>query len=514
MPQAILSTLFEGLDAAIPVALRDVEVTGLTLDSRRVQAGDLFFALAGQHREGARFAAEALARGARGVVAARPVEGVATIVVAQPRRVLAELAGRFFGHPDRVVQLLGVTGTNGKTTAVFLLAAILEAAGEPPGLIGTLGARLGATWREGSFTTPEAPDLCALLSEMARAGLRHCAMEVSSHALAQDRVSGLSFAVAGFTNLTRDHLDFHGDLERYFAAKRRLFVELLSPAGVAVVNVDDPFGQRLAGELEAVGRAVHRLGRSASQPPRTLTLAIEGEALSLSGSACTLRTPRGELSIRSPLVGGHNVENLALAAGMALAAGFSAETVTRGLGALQAVPGRLERVASGAARAEPVAFVDYAHTDDALRRVLAALRGLGAHDARRLVVVFGCGGDRDAGKRPLMGRAAAEGADVVVATSDNPRSESPTAILSQVEPGIRAGGKRKGAVAELKAGSSGYVIEPDRRAAIALAVELATPADVVLVAGKGHETYQVIGDQRLPFDDRVELRAALERRAA
>ncbi len=354
---------------------------------------------------------------------------------------------------------------------------------------------------------------------MVKAGVKHCAMEVSSHALAQDRVAGLSFAAAGFTHLTRDHLDFHGDLETYYLAKRRLFFELLRPTAMAVVNGDSAFGSRLLGELAAARHPAVGFGRGADAELR-----ITQEQLSLEGSSFILdatgELATGPLAIHSPLIGAHNVENLALAAGLGLAVGFSAETIARGLAALAVVPGRLERVGpklgrlEGGIPAAPLGFVDYAHTDDALTHVLAALRALGAAAPRRLLLVFGCGGERDPGKRPLMGMAAELGADVVVATSDNARVEDPAEILRQVVPGLVAGGKSQLTVASARTGASGFLVEPDRRAAITLAVSLARPEDVLLVAGKGHEATQTIGSRKLPFDDRVELRAALERRAA
>jgi UDP-N-acetylmuramoyl-L-alanyl-D-glutamate--2,6-diaminopimelate ligase len=336
-------------------------------------------------------------------------------------------------------------------------------------------------------------------------------MEVSSIALSQDRVSGLAFAAAGFTNLTRDHLDFHGNLEAYYLAKRKLFFELLRPDALAVVNADDELGARLARELAAGHRPLRRFGRSPGAELR-----IADERLSLDGSAFTLELATGSLPIRSPLIGSHNVENIALAVGLGLGVGFRPEVVTRGVAALSVVPGRLERVEPKIDRAHisPLGFVDYAHTDDALTRVLAALRAVGAIGPRRLVLVFGCGGERDPGKRPLMGKAAALGADLVVTTSDNPRGEDPNEILRQIVPGLVAGGKSELTVGAARAGAVGYLVEPDRRAAISLAASLARPEDVLLVAGKGHEVTQTLGSHKLPFDDRVELRAALARRAA
>ncbi|MHB1843906.1 MAG: UDP-N-acetylmuramoyl-L-alanyl-D-glutamate--2,6-diaminopimelate ligase [Deltaproteobacteria bacterium] len=483
--------------ARVPSSLAPLEVRGLRLDSREVAAGDLFFALSGQKRDGGAFARAALASGALAVVAseeaARSFDGLPVIAVPEARQAIALCAAELNGHPDRSLELVGVTGTNGKTTSALLTAAAL---GGDAGYLGTIGYRVAGSWRRAPFTTPEAPELTALLASMVASGTRACAMEVSSHALAQDRVLGLQFSAAGFTNLTRDHLDFHGDMERYYGAKRRLFLERLRPGGLAVVNGDDSWGRRLHGELVAAGRPVWRFGQGADAEVRLLRAQTR-----LDGTQLDLRTPSGELALRSPLVGAHNAQNLSLAAGLALALGRSPEAVAQGLGSVERVPGRLERVGRG----RPLAFVDYAHTDDALTRVCAALRELGAG---RLILVVGCGGDRDRGKRPLMGEAAARGAELVIATSDNPRSERPEAILADLVSGLTRAGAQPLSRAEASA-ARGFLIESDRAAAIRLAVSLARPEDVVLVAGKGHEDYQIIGGQTLHFDDREELAAAL-----
>jgi UDP-N-acetylmuramoyl-L-alanyl-D-glutamate--2,6-diaminopimelate ligase len=363
-------------------------------------------------------------------------------------------------------------------------------------MLGTVVQRWPGTERRAAFTTPESTAVQALLAEARAAGARATVLEVSSHALAQERVSGLHFRAAGFTNLTRDHLDYHGDMERYFAAKRRLFTEHLAPDGVAVVNVRDAAGARLADQL-GPGRTVWRFGGRTDD-------ALRAEELSsgLSGTRATFVTPAGRFEVRSPLVGAHNLENLLCAAGLALGLGLPPDAVGRGLSASAGAPGRLERFS---ARGVSV-FVDYAHTDDALARALAALRALAP---RRLVCVFGCGGDRDRGKRPLMGEAAGRGADQVVVTSDNPRTEAPGAILAEIVPGLERAGLRRLAPDALRGGERGFAVEPDRRAAIALAVSCAGEGDAVLVAGKGHEPYQIVGKERLPFSDRDEARRAL-----
>ncbi len=493
-----VSELFRDVPGArLPPSIASSEAGRLRLDSRLVGPGDLFFALAGEREDGAAYAARAVAAGAVAVVASGPIDGLPVLEVSAPRRALALCAERLHGHPDRSLELVGVTGTNGKTTSALLASAALGGAG----YLGTIGYRVGAEWRPAAFTTPEAPELCELLAEMKSRGQRGCVMEVSSHALAQDRVYGLEFAAAGFTNLTRDHLDFHGDLESYFQAKRRLFLEGLRPGGTAVVNGDDPFGRRIHGELSAAGRRVLRFGRGEEAEIR-----IAVARASLAGSEISLQTPAGELELRSPLVGAHNVENLALAAGLALALGREPAAIAAGLGSVDRVPGRLERVGRG----HPLAFVDYALTDDALARVCASLRALGAS---RLVLVFGCGGDRDRGKRPLMGAAAAQGADLVIATSDNPRSEAPEAVLAEIVAGLDRAGARRLSVREAAGGARGYLVEVDRAAAIRTAASLARPDDVLLVAGKGHEDYQILGSRRIHFDDREELTAALEESA-
>jgi UDP-N-acetylmuramoyl-L-alanyl-D-glutamate--2,6-diaminopimelate ligase len=394
------------------------------------------------------------------------------------------------------MRVAGVTGTNGKTTITYLVEACAQAAGLPIGVLGTVTLRFPGAERPATHTTPESTAIQATLAEMRAAGAKAAVLEVSSHALAQERVAGIRFAVAGFTNLTRDHLDYHGDMERYFAAKRRLFAEHLAPDGTAVVNARDPFGARLADQL-GPGRRVWRYGTRDADDLRA-----EGLVLGLDGIHTTLATPLGPVPVRSPLVGAHNVENLLCAAGMALALGVPPDAVARGLSASLGAPGRLERVDG---RGVSV-FVDYAHTDDALARVLEALRAL---SPRRLLCVFGCGGDRDPGKRPLMGAVAAAGADLAIVTSDNPRTERPDAIIDAILPGLERAGARRVTEAEALAGARGYLVEADRRAAIALAVRLARAGDAVLLAGKGHEDYQIVGTTKHHLSDREEARRAL-----
>jgi UDP-N-acetylmuramoyl-L-alanyl-D-glutamate--2,6-diaminopimelate ligase len=476
----------------------DPDIVRVTGDSRVVGPGTLFCALAGVARDGHDFAAEAARRGAAAVIAEREIACAPARLLLAPssRRAMAIAAANLHGRPGDALALAGVTGTNGKTTVAYLVEACARAADVPVGVLGTVTHRWPGAQRVASHTTPESTEIQALLGEMHRGGARVAVLEVSSHALAQERIAGLRFRAAGFTNLTRDHLDYHGDMERYFSAKRRLLVEHLAPDGVAVVNVRDAFGARLADQL-GPGRRVWRYGGRAGD-----ALRAEGVSCGLSGTSATLETPAGAFALSSPLVGGHNLENVLCAAGLALALDLPVEAVARGLSSCPGAPGRLERVS---ARGVSV-FVDYAHTDDALARALAALRAL---SPRRLVCVLGCGGDRDRGKRPLMGEAAARAADLVVVTSDNPRTEEPAAIIQEIVPGVERAGMRRLTGEGLRRGDRGFAVEPDRRAAIALAVAAAREGDAILLAGKGHEDYQIVGKERLPFSDREEARRAL-----
>ena len=477
----------------------DPEVSRVTGDSRAVVPGAVFFALPGTAHDGHDFAAEAARRGAVAVVAERPVTCAPAALFLAPssRRAMAIAAAAFHGRPGDALLLSAVTGTNGKTTVAWLVEACARAAGLPVALLGTVVHRWPGSERSAVHTTPESTEIQALLAEARKAGAKAAVLEVSSHALAQERVAGMRFRAAGFTNLTRDHLDYHGDMERYFSAKRRLFTEHLAPGGIAVVNVRDTAGARLADQL-GPGREVWRYGGRAGDALRTEDDVLSG----LAGISGTFVTPSGAIPIRSPLVGAHNLENLLCAAGLALALGVPLDAVGRGLSGSGGAPGRLERFG---ARGISV-FVDYAHTDDALANALAALRAL---DPRRLLCVFGCGGDRDRGKRPLMGEAAAKGADLVVVTSDNPRTEDPGAIIAEILPGLERAGMLELAPAAARRGDHGFLVEPDRRAAIELAVAAARDGDAILVAGKGHEDYQIVGQERRPFSDRDEARRAL-----
>jgi UDP-N-acetylmuramoyl-L-alanyl-D-glutamate--2,6-diaminopimelate ligase len=490
----VLSTLVDittSSDGVGDVSQR-TPVSAITYDSRRATSGSVFVALRGLKADGAQFAVQAIARGATLVVAETPrPDSVRSpwLVVSDARLALALLADRFYDHPSRRMPVIGVTGTNGKTTTAYLLASILDSAGLKAGLLGTVTYRLGAEEREASRTTPEAPDVQQLLDEMIRQGCKSAIMEVSSHALALKRVDGMRFAAGIFTNLTRDHLDFHEDMETYFQAKRRLF-EMLPDTSPGIINLDDPRGSSLLDVSKTV--MTFAITRPADVTPGPLEF-------TLSGLSFDLRTPRGTARIESPLVGRPNVSNILAAATTGIALGLSLDAIVAGVKALPGVPGRFELVS--APDEEVTVVVDYAHTDDALRNLLETARPLAP---RRLITIFGCGGDRDKTKRPLMGMVAARLSDVVVITSDNPRSEEPHRIIDEIKRGIPAGGQGS------RAADVRTIV--DRREAIEQAVEQAEAGDVVLIAGKGHEKYQQIGDRVLPFDDGEIARAALQRR--
>jgi UDP-N-acetylmuramoyl-L-alanyl-D-glutamate--2,6-diaminopimelate ligase len=477
-------------------------VRGIAHDSRAVAAGSVFVAIKGQRADGAAFAADALRRGAVAIVSEAAVPaGVHAVWLrtTDARLALAELASIFYNRPSEALTVVGVTGTNGKTTSTYLLASVFDAAGMPCGRMGTVTVRVGpapADERDASHTTPEASEVQRLLREMVDRRCKACAMEVSSHALVLHRVANVRFAAGIFTNLTRDHLDFHGDMQQYFAAKRRLF-EMLPAGAPAVVNVDDPKGAELAGALPRV------LTYGVDRPADVRATAIQS---SLEGLAFQVETPRGPLQIRSPLVGRPNVYNILGVIGAAVGLGLDPAAIERGIARLERVPGRFQLVSGTTDDVRVV--VDYAHTDDALKNLLETARPL---TQGRLITVFGCGGDRDRSKRPLMGAVAARLSDLVVLTSDNPRSEHPDRIIDEIKLGI-VPPPDPGAP---KRPAPPLSTNPDRRLAIEDAIRTARAGDLVIIAGKGHEKYQVIGDRTLPFDDVEVARAALgERRRA
>ena len=464
----------------------EAEVTGVRGDSRRVRKGDLFVAARGGATDGHDFIAEAVAAGAVAVVCEKRgavSHGAALVHVADSRRALAQLADAFHGRPSSQLKVIGITGTNGKTTTSLLAASILDAAGMPAGVIGTLAVRFGDREIPATNTTPPADDLQDALGRMVQAGMKAVAMEVSSHALHQGRVEGVEWDAAVFTNLTQDHLDYHRTMDSYFSAKRRLFEKLGGgeKKASAVLNADDPRCAELRRSVPE-GVPVFLYGSAVEATVRAI-----GVETSLGGSRFTLHTNAGETEVRTRLFGAHNVENClaAAAAGMALGADLGA--VARGIAAVTSVSGRLERVAEN-----PAVFVDYAHTEDALRRALQTLRPF---TRGRLIIVFGCGGGRDHAKRPLMGRAAAELADFIFVTSDNPRFEEPGEIVEEIVKGFGNMGRFEKIL--------------DRRGAIGAALGMAREGDTVLLAGKGHETYQEARGVRNPFDDRAVAREFL-----
>jgi UDP-N-acetylmuramoyl-L-alanyl-D-glutamate--2,6-diaminopimelate ligase len=470
---------------AVPGAERrgDAVVGDVVFDSREVAPGALFCCVAGALEDGHDYAPEAVAAGAVALLVERWLDDLAVpqIRVASVREAMGPIAAVVFSHPADTLTVAGITGTNGKTTVTYLLESIWRAAGVRPGVIGTTGARVDGEPIPLARTTPEAPDLHRLLARMRDAGVTAVALEVSSHALAQHRVGGVRFDVAAFTNLSQDHLDFHPSMEAYFEAKASLFTPAY--AARAVVNADDPWARRLL-TTPVVPTTTYGVERDADVRATDVTSTVGGVSFTVDGVA-----------FRSRLRGSFNVSNCLAAIAIARQLGIGPDAAAEGLAAVPGVPGRVEPVEAGQGF---LVVVDYAHTPDSIRSVLQAARPLASG---RLIVVFGCGGDRDRAKRPLMGAAASSTADLTVITSDNPRSEDPLAIIADVEPGARDGG-------------GAYVVEPDRRAAIELAIEGAGTGDVVVIAGKGHEPYQELADGTIPFDDREVAREVLERRGA
>ena len=469
-------------------------VRGVTHNSRAVRPGDLFFCVTGGHSDGHLFAPEAVAAGAAALGVEHHVDLPATpsmpqLVLHDVRRSMGRVAGCFWGEPASHLSMFGITGTNGKTTTAYFLNSILEAEGRCTGLSGTIETRIRNRRRPGVRTTPEAADLQSLLAEMHAAGADSVVMEVTSHALALHRAEGLHFASAVFTNLTQDHLDFHRGMEDYFAAKKSLFVP--ERAAIGAVNIDDPYGRRIA-ESAAIPCLTFGSSDDADVRPAEVRLTAEGNSFILVASG---KAPEhGEVEIRSSLLGAFNVWNALAAASGALAGGLGLVPIAEGLAALTGVPGRFEAISEG----QPFAVVvDYAHTPDSLDNVLRAARRL-VGDSARVICVFGCGGDRDKAKRPLMGAVAARLADLVVVTSDNPRSESPQAIIGAILEGVNA---------ERAEGPDATI--PDRAEAIRYALGKARRGEVVVVAGKGHETGQEFAEHTIPFDDREAVRTAL-----
>src|SRR5271165_5319693 len=491
---------------------QDVEIGGLAYDSRAVAPGDLFFCVSGLRADGHDFAPRAATAGAAALIVERPLElGLPEVLVGSARAAMAPLAARFYGEPSAHLQLVGVTGTNGKTTTSYLTRELLQAGGRRCGLLGTVKSVIGGRERPVERTTPEAIDLQADLRAMLDGGDDACVMEVSSHALSLGRTDAIEFTAAVFTNISRDHLDFHADMEDYFQAKRRLFLPGAGgrPPGLSVVNVGDPHGRRLAAEIDGA-----------------CTFAVDGPAdysavelrCSFEGCRFILRTPAGEGEVMLPMPGRFNVENALGALAAVHALGGELDVLSDALRRGVRVPGRFEPIDEGQ---DFAVLVDYAHTPDSLENVLRAARGLtgSPHSAEgRVICVFGAGGDRDRGKRPLMGAIAARLADIVVVTSDNPRSEDPEQIIAEIMAGVEGAAGRRAAGSGEGPGAPQVLAIADRRAAIAEAVSRGRSGDVVVIAGKGHEQGQEIADGRkLPFDDVAVAREALgacERRVA
>ncbi len=477
---------------------RDLDVRSVHCRSQNVSAGGLFVAVKGFSADGHDFIDDAVARGAVAVVTERPAAAkVPLVVVDDSRRALARISAEFFGRPARRLVMAGVTGTNGKTTTVWLLEGIFKKAGLNTGAIGTIGYRYGGRIFDNPVTTPESIDLQRVLAAMADSGVTHVAMEVSSHGLALHRIEGCPLDVGIFTNLSQDHLDFHGSMDAYWECKKTLFSRHLGPENpkperTAVINIDDPRGAALAAEIP--GRVI-TTGTSGSCQVRA-----ESATLRRRGIRAELVTAAGRTPIESALVGSHNLANILSAAGAAAALKIPLSAIAEGIASVARIPGRLEAVQGTKRR---FVFVDYAHTPDALANVLTALREI---SRGRLICLFGCGGDRDRGKRPQMGAIAAQMSDLAIVTSDNPRNEDPMDIIEEICAGIEPLGKKRHEPADLASGftEAGYTVAPDRRIAIELAEACSAEHDTVLIAGKGHETYQIIGNQRLDFDDRKE----------
>jgi len=479
---------------------QEIEVTSLHYDTRNVRPGGLFVAIEGFLTDGHHYIQDAVNMGAVAVVSQKPADApVPVFQVSDSRKGLAVLADRFFKHPSRRLTIVGITGTNGKTTTAYLVENILLAAGFHVGVIGTVNYRYRGKIFDNPVTTPESLDLQRILAEMISEGVTHVVLEVSSHAIDLSRIEACRIDIGVFTNLTQDHLDYHGDMDEYWACKKRLFTEYLGAdkKALAVINTDNPHGLELVSDLSY---PCITTGHSSGSTVRSESMVID-----FNGIRGTVTTPQGSVYLDSCLVGKHNLENILSAAGVGSALVLPPEAIQTGINRTLAVPGRLERVPGELER--PV-YVDYAHTPDALENVLLALKQLAP---QRIICIFGCGGNRDKAKRPLMGQIAATVSDLAIVTSDNPRFEKPGDIIDQILPGIRGVSQNEYSVEELQDGFNhkGYCREPDRKRAIQTGIRAAKPGDIVLIAGKGHETYQIVGDTTTPFDDRIVAQSAL-----
>lgn len=481
----------------------EVDIRGIAYDSRKVEAGSLFVAIPGFREEGFRFVEDAIQRGAIAIVAEQePEQDIAWIQVPDARWALSALSSSFYGEPSTQLCLIGITGTNGKTTTAYLLESIFREAGEEVGLLGTVEYRYARRSEPAERTTPESLDLHQLFSRMIDKGVTHLVMEVSSHAVALHRVSHCSFDAVVFTNLTQDHLDFHKSMESYFEAKKRLFTDILSGSSksrrFAILNADDPWSKRIAAETE--GRIV-----TYGVENREADFSLRPIRIDQKGIVAEVSSPQGDFRVESKLLGRYNLYNIASAIATAQSLGCDRASIVQGITATAVVPGRLEPIPNTKGI---TVIVDYAHTPDALEKTIGAVKEF---QKGRLITVFGCGGDRDREKRPQMGRIAALRSDLTIVTSDNPRGEEPQKIIEEVLPGLERGRASRIAREDLQRvnASRCYAVIVDRREAIREAIEAATPGDVVLIAGKGHETYQMIGDRREHFDDREEAQRVL-----
>jgi UDP-N-acetylmuramoyl-L-alanyl-D-glutamate--2,6-diaminopimelate ligase len=483
----------------------DPTIRGIRYDSRQIAPGDLFVALRGANSDGHGFLQRAIDSGATALLVEEMPDpkvygDVPVFRVPDCRRALAPLSEAFFGRPADDLTLIGVTGTNGKTSTTYLVESILTQAGQRTGLVGTVEIRYAGEREVAVNTTPESLDLQRTLRAMCNAQVDAAIMEVSSHGLELGRVGGCRFRVAAFTNLSQDHLDFHGSMDAYLASKARLFRDHLAPGATAVINIDDAASEKIIDIARAAGAKILTVGRGASAAADLRLVASE---IRLDGTHAVLEDAMGSIEIELPLLGDFNLENLLVAVGIGRALDLDAATLACGVAACPQVPGRMERV-FGTGLEEPTVLVDYAHTPDAVDKLLRAVRPLASG---RLIAVFGCGGDRDRAKRPLMAQAVAAHADLAIATSDNPRTEDPDAILNDVEAGLS--GLHKVAPEALFTSSRSFTTLPDRRIAIQTAIAGAEARDTVVLAGKGHEDYQIIGREKFPFDDRLEARRAL-----
>ena len=505
-----LSKLLEGVEIRKITGETLKEIEGIAYHSNQVEKGFLFVAIRGMEMDGHQFIREAIQRGAEAVLLEeeREIPNRTMILVPNSRKALAKISSNFYGNPSSQVRLIGITGTNGKTTATYLLESIFKKAGYAVGVIGTINYRFGQKTTPAFNTTPESLDLQRILWEMVKEGISHVIMEVSSHGLDLDRVFGCQFDGAVFTNFTAEHLDYHKSLSHYFESKKKLFSESLMKSHktrrFAVTNRDDPRGEEI---VEGINLPVIRYGLGSS-----CDISADQVTSTFEGLSCQIKTPKGEFSIHSKLIGEFNVYNILAAVATGIAMDIPLETVKNGVESLEGVSGRFEKIGN---RRGIHVIVDYAHTHDALERVLLGLKHIlrSSHQGNgKMITVFGCGGDRDRMKRPLMGKVAGSYSDLSILTSDNPRTEDPLAIMNEVEMGLKSLSLLEWHRDKIESWRSekGYLKVPDRREAIQMAIRLAKPSDTVLIAGKGHEDYQIIRKQRFPFDDHIEAKKALE----